>query len=683
MSQNPLLVGDGLPALEAVKPEHVVPAVKEILGANRSAITQLLERLDKPSWENFARPMEEFGERLQNCWSSVSHLHSVCSSDELRVAYDAVLPELTAYSTEMSHNTRLYRAYLELRDSSNFSELTPAQQKSVNNALRDFRLGGVALELQQKQRFGEIQLQLAELSTRFANNALDATQAWHRQIEDPEELEGIPAGVLDSLRQQAQVRGLTGYVVSLDLPLYLPVMQYASNRELRRELYTAYVTRASEQGPNAGEWDNSEIMLETLALRREMAILLGYENYAELSLATKMAESPEQVLDFLCGLAEKARPAAIREFAELEEYARARDQLLQLEAWDVPYYSELLRHERYEVSQQALRPYLPAPRVITGMFDVASKLFGVRFVADPSVKTYHPDVTFYRLMRAEEEVAAFYLDPYSRANKRGGAWMAGCRNRHRNRENKVELPVAYLVCNFTAPGPDEPSLLTHNEVTTLFHEFGHGLHHMLTRVDVAAVAGIHGVEWDAVELPSQFMENWCWQKEALDSFSGHFQTGEPMPSQMLETLLAAKNFQAGMATLRQLEFSLFDFKLHLQSTVASSKDIQRLADAVREQFAVTPVPAWNRFQHSFSHIFAGGYAAGYYSYKWAEVLSADAFARFEKDGLFNRETGSDFLREILEAGGSRDAAESFRAFRGREPDTEALLRQSGLLATAE
>ncbi len=683
MTQNPLLAGDSLPDLEAVKAGHVVPAVEEILADNRAEIAQLLERVDKPDWDNFAQPMEELGERLQDCWSSVSHLHGVCNSDELRVAYDAVLPKLTAYSTELGHNTGLYRAYRELRDSSDFAELSPARQKTVNNALRDFRLGGVALEPERKRRFGELQQQLAELSTRFSNNVLDATRGWTKQIEDPGQLDGVPANVLDSLQQQAQERKLSGYVVSLDLPIYLPVMQYANNRDLRRELYIAYSTRASGRGPNAGQWDNSEVMEKILCLRQEMAGLLGYDNYAQLSLATKMAESPEQVLGFLRSLAEKARPAALREFAELQEFARARDRLQQLEAWDVPYYSEWLRRDRYAISQQEFRPFLPAPRVIAGMFDVASKLFGIRIVVDESVSTYHPEVTFYRVMRDQEEVAAFYLDPYARASKRGGAWMAVCRNRHRKGSGELQLPVAYLVCNFTAPAADKPSLLTHNEVTTLFHEFGHGLHHMLTRVDVAAVAGIHGVEWDAVELPSQFMENWCWQKEALDSFSGHFQSAEPLPGHMLEKLLAAKNFQAGMTTLRQLEFSLFDFRLHVQQAPGDSRQIQRLLDEVRKEFAVVPVPPENRFQHSFSHIFAGGYAAGYYSYKWAEVLSADAFSRFEKEGLFNRETGRDFLHEILETGGSRDAAESFLAFRGREVDPDALLRHSGLFSAKE
>lgn len=680
MSQNPLLDRGGLPPLEAIGPQHVVPAVTKILSQNRLAVEQLLENQTVPDWDSLARPMEELGEALQDCWSSVSHLHGVCNSKELRAAYDTALPLLTAYSTELGQNTGLYQAYLALQKDDSFAALAPERRKAVLNELRDFRLSGVALEADLKQRFGELQQQLAELSTLFSNNVLDATQAWFKHIEDVALLDGVPEGVLDSLRSQAQQRQLPGYVVSLDLPLYLPIMQYANDRALRQELYTAYTTRASDLGPNAGKWDNSELMVQILALRNEMAALLGYQNYAQLSLATKMAESPEQVLEFLHRLAEKARPAAMREFEELQQYARDRDQLEQMQAWDVAYYSELLRHDRYEISQQQLRPYLPAPKVIAGMFAVVGELFGVSVTADQSVTTYHPDVTFYRVSRDGEQIAAFYLDPYARPDKRGGAWMAGCRNRYRNAADELQQPVAYLVCNFTAPGPDQPSLLTHSEVTTLFHEFGHGLHHMLTRVDVAAVAGIHGVAWDAVELPSQFLENWCWQKQALDCFSGHYQSGEPLPAQLLEKLLAARNFQAGMATLRQLEFSLFDFKLHQGPVPASPADIQQLLDQLRVDLAVVPTPACNRFQHSFSHIFAGGYAAGYYSYKWAEVLSADAFARFEEEGLFNRETGLSFLHEILEAGGSRDAADLFQAFRGREPDPEALLRHSGLLA---
>jgi oligopeptidase A len=501
-------------------------------------------------------------------------------------------------------------------------------------------------------------------------------------LDDAARLQGVPDSVCETLRQQAQSRQLDGYVLTLDIPCYLPVMQYASDRELRQELYQAYSTRASDQGPGVGRWDNSAVMVEILAARPEMAHLLGFANYAELSLATKMASEPAQVLEFLQSLAEKCRPVALREFQELQRVAQQIDGLQPLEAWDVPYYSEMLRQQRYDISQQQLRPYLPVPKVIAGMFEVANRLFGVNFERDEAFQSYHADVTFYWVLRDGEIIAGFYLDPYARENKRGGAWMADCRNRYRNADGELQHPIAFLTCNFTAPHGDAAALLTHDEVTTLFHEFGHGLHHMLTRIEIADVSGINGVAWDAVELPSQFMENWCWQKPALDLISGHFETGEPLPEALLDKLLAAKNFQAGMMMMRQLEFALFDFRLHLSDSIDSSLDIQRLLDSVREQFAVIPVPAFNRFQHGFMHIFAGGYGAGYYSYKWAELLSADAFSRFERDGIFDAGTGADFRREILEAGGAREAAESFRAFRGRDPDSDALLRHSGILAAS-
>jgi oligopeptidase A len=679
LSNNPLLQRGALPSLESAGAADVVPAVREILADNRKAVAQILQSGGPFTWGNLAQPLEEIGERLQDCWSSVSHLHGVKNSEELRKAYDEALPLLTAYFTEMGQNHQLYQAYLAIREQPDFAGLSQAQQTAIDHALRDFRLSGVALEEASKQRFAAVQQRLAELATTFSNNVLDATQGWYKHLEDASRLAGVPDSVLATLAQAAQAKNLSGYVITLDMPCYLPVMQYAGDRQLRRELYLAYATRASDQGPNAGRWDNSEVMVEILALRHEMAELLGFDNYAQLSLATKMAETPEQVVDFLQQLARKSQPVARREFAELQAFARQRDQLSALEAWDVPYYSELLRHASFAVSQQELRPYLPAPRVIAGMFALVGRLFGVEVVADDNVETWDPDVTFYRVLRDARPIAAFYLDPYARDNKRGGAWMAGCRNRYRDADGELRLPVAFLVCNFTAPSDGEPSLLTHSEVTTLFHEFGHGLHHMLTRVEVSAVAGIHGVAWDAVELPSQFMENWCWQKQALDMISGHYQTGEPLPEPLLDKLLAAKNFQAGMAMLRQLEFSLFDFTMHMDYVPGTEAGIQTVLDGIRAQWAVVPTPAENRFQHGFTHIFAGGYAAGYYSYKWAEVLSADAFARFEEEGIFSAPVAEEFLHGILEAGGSREPAQLFRAFRGRDPDSDALLRHCGML----
>jgi len=621
-------------------------------------------------------------QRLHDCWSSISHLHGVKNSDVLRAAYDEGLALLTAYNSELGQNADLYQAYLDLQRSEGFAAHGQAQRKAVDNAVRDFRLSGVALERDARLRFAELQQRLAELSTLFSNNVLDASQAWILHLQDGSRLQGVPDSVCETLRQQARSRQREGYVLTLAIPCYLPVMQYASDRQLRRELYQAYSTRASDQGPDAGRWDNSTVMVDILAARKEMAHLLGYDNYAELSLATKMASEPRQVLEFLTSLAEKSRPVALREFQELQQFAQQTDGLQQLQAWDVPYYSEMLRQQRYDISQQQLRPYLPAPKVIAGMFEVASRLFGVSFQRDEEFHGYHTDVTFYWVMRDGQTIAGFYLDPYARENKRGGAWMADCRNRYRNADGELQRPIAFLTCNFTAPHGDQPALLTHDEVTTLFHEFGHGLHHMLSRIEVADVSGINGVAWDAVELPSQFMENWCWQKPALDLISGHFETGEPLPVHLLQKLLAARNFQSGMMMMRQLEFALFDFSLHLSDGIESSEDVQQLLDDVRQQYAVVAVPHFNRFQHGFSHIFAGGYGAGYYSYKWAELLSADAFSRFEQDGIFDANAGADFRREILEAGGAREAAESFRAFRGRDPDSDALLRHSGILAAS-
>lgn len=677
MATNPLLERSELPDIKAIMPAHIVPAIKQVLANNRTQIQALLQSQVAPSWESLAQPMEELSQQLHATWSAVSHLHGVQNTPELREAYDEAQPLMTAYGTELGQNRPLFEAYNALQESDEYAALEPAQRKAIDNTLRDFKLSGVALADDQKQVFAELQQQLAGLSTQFANNVLDATQHWQLHLPDDSRLQGVPDAVLQSLRQQAQAKQLDGYLLGLDMPCYLPLMQYASDRNLREELYRAYSTRASDQGPDAGRWDNSPLMQQILEARRAEASLLGYANYAELSLATKMAEQPRQVLVFLQDLAQRSRPQAQREYLELCTFAAERDGLSELQAWDVPYYSELLRQQRYAISEQELRPYFPAPKVIGGMFEVAARLFGVRIEQDVNYQPYQADVSYYRIYRGAQQIASFYLDPYAREAKRGGAWMADCRNRYRNAEGELHLPIAFLVCNFSRPEGDKPALLTHNELCTLFHEFGHGLHHMLSEVEVAAVSGINGVAWDAVELPSQFLENWCWQEQALAFISGHFETGEPLPQAMLDKLLAARNFQSGMMMMRQLEFALFDLRLHLETE--EDVDIQGLLDQVRAEVAVVPVPTFNRFQHGFAHIFAGGYAAGYYSYKWAELLSADAFARFEEEGIFNRDTGASFAREILEAGGSREAAECFRGFRGREPDSEALLRHSGII----
>ncbi|WP_323813691.1 oligopeptidase A [Cellvibrio sp. NN19] len=678
---NPLLASHKLPPFSAIRAEHVEPAIRQLIDDGRAQLQSLLDGLSTPSWSNLAAPLEAQGDKLDQAWAPVSHLNSVANSDELRKAYTESIALLTDYSTEFSQNENLYKAYQQLADSEEFAKLTQAQQQTINNALRDFRLGGVALNESDKKRFGEIQKRLSELSTQFSNNVLDATQAWFKQFDNAEALAGLPESALAQAAQTAAQKSLPGYVITLDFPSYYAVIMYAENRALREEIYTAYVTRASAQGKksdgsSAAEFDNSELIAETLSLRHELAKLLGFNNYAERSLASKMAESPEQVLNFLNELAQKSKPYAEQDYAELRAFAAANG-CADLQAWDTTYYSEKLRVEKYAVSQEELRPYFPAEKVIAGMFEVVQRLFGIQVKQINEFDTYHPDVRFYHIDKNGEQIASFYLDLFARDKKRGGAWMADCRVR-RQTDKGVQLPVAFLTCNFTPPVGETPSLLTHDEVTTLFHEFGHGLHHMLTQIDVAAVSGINGVAWDAVELPSQFMENWCWEPEAIPLISGHYQTGEPLPQTLLDKMLAAKNFQSGLQMIRQLEFSLFDFRLHAEYDPVAPKSVQQVLNEVRDLVAVIRPPAFNRFENSFSHIFAGGYAAGYYSYKWAEVLSADAYSRFEEEGIFNQQTGESFLQEILQQGGSKAPMELFKNFRGREPQIDALLRHSGI-----
>lgn len=682
MSRNPLLDSHTLPPFAEIQPEHVVPAIERLLDENRTAIERLVENAQRqpPSWESLAAPLEALNDRLAQAWSPVSHLNGTMNSEPLRNAYQACLGKLSEYSTWLGQHTGLCQAYQALKTSPAYVHLDEAQQRSVDNTLRDFRLAGVDLPDDKKARYGEIQARLSELTNGFANNVLDATQAWHKEIADASALDGLPASALDTLRANAEVKGHQGYRITLDVPSFFPVISYAHNRELRREIYTAFVTRASGQGPNAGKFDNAPLIEEVLQLRRELAELLGFANYAEYSLATKMAGSSHDVLDFLNDLARRAYPQARQEFAELTDYARDELGLDELQPWDIGYASEKLREARYAISQEQLRPYFPAPRVIDGLFKVVETLYGVQFEEDLDAPRYQPDVRYYRILEQGEPIAGFYLDLYAREGKRGGAWMDECRVRRAHEDGHIQLPVAYLVCNFTRPVGDKPALLTHDEVTTLFHEFGHGLHHMLTKQLIADVSGINGVAWDAVELPSQFMENFCWEREGLDLIAAHVDTGAKLPSELLERLQAARNFQSAMVMVRQLEFSLFDFRLHLELSAPSANDVQALLDDVRDGLSVVPTADFNRFQNGFSHIFAGGYAAGYYSYKWAEVLSADAYSAFEEAGIFDADTGARFRREILEQGGARDAGILFRAFRGRNPSIEPLLRHSGIRA---
>ncbi|MEJ2575239.1 MAG: oligopeptidase A [Gammaproteobacteria bacterium] len=678
---NPLLEQTGLPAFSQIRPEHVEPAIDALLGANRKHVEALLDGLDgEPTWPTLVEPIEDWEDRLSRVWSPVQHMNSVVNSDELRQAYNACLPKLADYGTEMGQNERLYRAYRALAESD--QPLDAAQRKVLDNALRDFHLSGVDLPADQKARFKEVSQALSKLTSKFEENLLDATHAWSKALTDEADLAGLPPSARELAKQVAGERGEPGWVLTLDFPCYFPVMTYADDRALRREMYEAYNTRASDQGPHAGRFDNTEVMEEILALRHEKALLLGYANYAELSLVPKMARTPAEVLGFLHDLARRSKPQGEHELGELRQFARQEFGAAVLEPWDIPYYSEKLRQARYNISQEEVKPYFPETRVIPGMFAVIGRLFGVEIrEAEGEVDTWHPQVRFYEVRDRDsgELRGQFYFDLYARQKKRGGAWMDDCQGRLRT-ARRHQMPVAYMTCNFTPPVGGRPALLTHDEVETLFHEFGHGLHHMLTRVDYPAVAGINGVAWDAVELPSQFMENFCWEKEALDLISGHVETGEPIPGELFERMKAAKNFLSAMAMLRQLEFALFDFRIHAEYDPAKGGRVYGILDQVRAEVAVVRPPAWNRFPHGFSHIFAGGYAAGYYSYKWAEVLSADAFSLFEERGVFDPETGRSFLHNVLEKGGSEDALELFVAFRGREPRIDALLRHSGIAA---
>ena len=667
---------DGLPLFSSIDAQSIKPAIEKAITQCKQEIEDVVASKDY-SYSNLVHRLEESDDRLSKMFSPVSHMNSVVSSDELREAHDACLPLLSEYGTWVGQHEGLYNAYTELKQSDEFSGLSEEQQKVVENAVRDFTLSGVALPKEKKERFAQIQAKLSELSSTFSNNVMDATMGWTKHVTDKTLLTGMPESALDAAAQAAHQKDLQGYLFTLDIPSYLPVMLYADNRELREEMYRAYATKASEQGPNAGKWDNTEIIKETLALRTELAELLGFSTYAERSLATKMADSTEQVITFLRDLASRSKPQAEKELEEVRAYAKDTHGVSELAAWDLPYFSEKLKQEKYTISDEMLRPYFPENKVLSGLFEVVHRLYGLKIAEQPGVDTWHKDVRYFTITDDSDVMrGSFYLDLYARAKKRGGAWMDECRVRRELANGELQLPVAYLTCNFNAPVGDKPALFTHDEVVTLFHEFGHGIHHMLTKMKAAGVSGINGVPWDAVELPSQFLENWCWEEDALNFISGHYETGEPLPADLLERMLAARDYQSAMQMVRQLEFSLFDFLLH--SEKGSTVDVQGTLDAVRKEVAVVIPPSFNRFQNSFGHIFAGGYAAGYYSYKWAEVLSADAYSKFEEDGIFNRETGNAFLENILEMGGSRAPMDLFVAFRGREPQVDALLRHSGI-----
>ena len=677
---NPLLTSATLPPFSEIKPSHIEPAIDHLLEECR-AIVKITTQITEPfSWENLVNPIEKTEDRLNKAWSPVSHINSVVNNNDIREAYNACLPKLSQYSTEMGQNKALYNAYSEISNSPSFSRLSQGQQKTIQNALRDFELSGINLNPEQQCRYREISQELSKLSSKFEENVLDATHAWKKHIQDETLLAGIPETTRTLAKTTAETDNLSGWMLTLDFPCYLAIMTYADNPALRQEIYTAFATRASDINPDTIQWDNTKIMDDLLALRHEKARLLGFNNYAELSLATKMADTPQQVIDFLENLAHKSKEQAQTDFDELQQFAKQEYQSDNLNAWDINYFSEKMRQQQLELSQEEIRNYFPATRVIPGLFTVVNKLYGLTINEISNFDRWHSDVRFFEIYDQDNVLRGkFYLDLYARPNKRGGAWMDDCVSR-KNGPDGLQTPVAYLTCNFTPPANDDPALLSHNEVITLFHEFGHGLHHMLTKVDHLSVSGINGVQWDAVELPSQFMENWCWQKPALEIISGHYQTGAPLPESLLEKMLAAKNFQSGMFMIRQLEFSLFDFQIHLDFDPTKSSKIYSTLSTIRDQFSVVTAPAFNRFAHSFSHIFAGGYAAGYYSYKWAELLSCDAFSRFEDEGIFNSQTGADFLTHILEKGGSIDAMDLFVNFRGREPSIDALLQHNGIIS---
>ncbi|WP_374322683.1 oligopeptidase A [Aquipseudomonas alcaligenes] len=673
---NPLLQDFDLPPYSQIKPEHVEPAVEQILADSRVAIAELLKTQQaNPSWDGLVLALDELNARLGRAWGPVSHLNAVCNNAELRAAYEACLPKLSEYWTEMGQNKPLFEAYDALAKSPAAAGFDVAQKTILDHALRDFRLSGIDLPAEQQKRYGEIQMKLSELASRFSNQLLDATQAWTKHITDEAALAGLTDSAKAQMAQAAQAKELDGWLITLEFPSYYAVMTYADDRALREEVYTAYCTRASDQGPNAGQHDNGPVMAEILDLRQELARLLGFAHYSELSLASKMAESTEQVLHFLRDLAVRSKPFAEQDLAELKAFA-AEQGVQDLASWDVGYFSEKLRQQRYSISQEEVRAWFPIDKVLSGLFAIVQKLYGIEIQELHDFDTWHPDVRLFEIRENGAHVGRFFFDLYARANKRGGAWMDGARDKRRAADGSLVSPVANLVCNFTPAVGGKPALLTHDEVTTLFHEFGHGLHHLLTRVEHAGASGINGVAWDAVELPSQFMENWCWEPEGLALISGHYETGEALPQALLDKMLAAKNFQSGLMMVRQLEFSLFDFELH--ATHGDGRSVLQVLEGIRDEVAVVRPPAFNRFANSFAHIFAGGYAAGYYSYKWAEVLSADAFSKFEEEGVLNPATGRAFREAILARGGSQEPMVLFVDFRGREPSIDALLRHLGL-----
>ena len=670
-----LMTTHSLPSFSTIDVAAFPSKLDTMLAIHLQKIADILTNNKVYTWDNLMRPLDEMDDELEKFWSPLSHLHAVVNSKALRECYQACLPKLSAYSASVGQNQALYDAVKSLE----YSKLNPVQCKIVDDAVRDFKLSGVALSLKDKSRFEEISTKLSQLSNKFENNILDATEDFHLHITDKEQVAGLPEHALATASALSNEKNLSGWMLTLDSPSYIAVMTYADDRQLRETLYGAYVTRASDVGPSAKKFDNTEPMNEILALRHESAKLLGFANYAELSLATKMATSTTEVNTFLADLAKRARPQAGVEFKELEKFAFEHYGIEVIEPWDVTYLSEKKQHLAFNISQEMLRPYFPLDKVLDGMFSIVNKLYGMTFKSIKDVDTWHKDVTCYAIYDEKDSIRGYiYFDLFARLQKRGGAWMDSCQTRFKRSDGVVQTPIAMLTCNFAKASANKPPMLSHDEVQTLFHELGHCLHHVLTQVEYMSASGIHGVEWDAVELPSQFFENWCWEEQAINLLTKHVDNGEPMPAELFNQLVAAKNFQSAMVMMRQLEFSIFDFRIHEEYIAQDPSFISQIIADVRKSTAVVPIVDYNRFQHSFSHIFAGGYAAGYYSYKWAEVLSSDAFSRFEEEGVFNLQTGRDFLHSILEVGGSCKALSAFVSFRKRKPTVDALLRHNGI-----
>jgi len=676
---NPLLDVEGLPCFTAIRPEHVGSALDELLVSNQAVIGQLESTVrDDPDWESFAQPLEDLEDRLGKMWSPVSHLNAVADTEDLRKAYEKSLEKLTAYRAALGQNKMIFQGYRNIQARADFSSLDAAKKKVILNAVRDFRLSGVELEGKERARFKNIITDLATLSNKFEHNVMDATDGWALVLDVRADLAGLPEMVITLARKTAEVAGHSGWQFTLQAPSYIPFMRYSERSDLRRQMYEAFITRASDRGPQADRWDNTTLMTQILGLRQELAGLLGYSSYAEYALVDRMASSVAEVEDFLIDLISRAQPYAQRELQALEDFAGQSTGDNVVPPWDIAYQSEKFRQATYHFDQEELRPYFPLPKVLSGLFEIVNRLFGIT-VTKSVADVWHPDVVFYEIRDEGGAIRGhFYLDLYAREHKRGGAWMADCVGRYHRPDKVVQTPVAFLTCNFTQPLDGKPALLTHDDVITLFHEFGHGIHHLLSLVEEPSVTGISGVPWDAVELPSQFLENWCWERDALDLLTSHVDTGEALPDKLLQKLRGARNFQSGMQMVRQLEFALFDFRLHASTTLISADAILRVLDDVRQQVAVVTPPSFDRFPHAFSHIFAGGYAAGYYGYLWSEVLSADAYDRFEQEGVFNATAGRAFMQHVLETGGVEEPLDVFKAFRGREPSINAFLRHSGL-----